>query len=121
MGLFGDPKMAMCPSCNEPLISTFAFRGYEFYCLCCGRHLEFLKPVGAEVTPELTARQEALQAEWDEHAGRKLLISGWYDDCELCKARDEGYHREHATNEERDADRQAREWLVDRAKRKEPA
>lgn len=73
------PKpMAVCPGCEEPtpLISTLAFRFYEFYCLECGGGFGFLEPRVVEGTPELDLYYVRLQAEWDEHAGRRLIIEG---------------------------------------------
>lgn len=99
MSIFGPPKMALCPRCEAPLISTMAFRRYEFCCLECGHLCGFLDPHGAEPTPELEARYQALQAEWDEHVGGRLLVDG---------------RQGHATDEQRDADRAAREWLKER-------
>lgn len=110
-------EMAMCPECDTPLISTLVFKGAEFYCLDCGGAFGFLAPRGAECTPEVEAQYQERKAEWDEHAGRKLLaMSGWHRDCEQCEPRRE-YHIVHATDEERKADKHAREWLVERAKR----
>jgi hypothetical protein len=109
------PPMAMCPRCEAPLISTCVFSGYEFYCVECGNRVTFFGPRAAQPTPELDARHDALRAEWDEHAGRKLLVPrSWVDGCDLCRQR-EGDHPSHATDEERAADRAARAWLKERA------
>lgn len=109
-------KMAVCPRDGAPLISTMAFSGAEFYCLECGAHLGWMSPRGVESTPEVEARYESLLAEWDEHAGRKLLIRGWYGDCDRCSSHRE-YHTEHATDEERAAHAAAMTWLKERADR----
>lgn len=109
--------MATCTRCAAPLISTMAFCKYEFYCLECGTHLGFLSPIGQPGTPELTARYEALKAEWDEHAGAKLLTDdGWHADCTLCERRGEP-HSAHATAEERAAHQAAVAWLAERLQR----
>jgi hypothetical protein len=73
-----ERPMACCPRCEEatPLVSTMAFRYFEFYCLECGGHFGFLEPRPVDVTPELTALEQRLHAEWDEHAGAKLTIEG---------------------------------------------
>ena len=114
----GHPApVACCPRCEEPtpLIATMAFSGAEFYCLECGGRFGFLSPRGVEPTPELVARSEALTAEWDEHAGRKLLTSGaWHRDCEACAPRREP-HTDHATDAEKDAHDEAMVWLAERA------
>ena len=107
-------RMAMCPRCDVPLISTMAFSGSEFYCLDCGAHLGFLSPRGREATPELNARYEALKAEWDEHAGAKLILSGgWYEACPDCRVGGEP-HSAHTTDAEREAHQKALEWLRER-------
>jgi hypothetical protein len=109
-------RMAMCRGCGAPLISTFTFSGYEFYCLECGKRETFFGPKGATPTPELDARYEALKAEWDEHAGAKLLpVGARLADCEQCRD-GEGYdHRQHATEDELAAHVAAIEWLHERA------
>jgi hypothetical protein len=107
---------AGCPNCGAPLISTLDFPGAEFYCLECGRKCGFLSPHPLEATPEVEAQHSALQAEWDEHVGRRLLFhNGWLHDCEKCKPHAEP-HSEHATDEEWAAHRKAALWLEHRAK-----
>lgn len=66
-GLFGrgDPPLAACRSCGEPLVSTFERPGYEFVCAVCGRWHEFLSPFPAEATAEAIARADELRAAWD--------------------------------------------------------
>jgi len=114
-----DPKKevptAGCPSCKAPLICTIAFSGAEFYCLECGRTCGWLDPYRL-FGQKVVDRQAALQAEWDEHAGDQLLGNFWRDGCAEC-ATHEGYHSQHATDEERQADRDARSWLAERAGR----
>ena len=68
--------MATCPRDGAPLICTLVFRGAEFYCLECGGRYGFLDPRPAEATGGLEARYASLQAEWDEHAGRRLIVEG---------------------------------------------
>ena len=109
-----DSRYALCRSCDAPLISTFHWRGKEFYCLECGRLHEWLEPESAEAdTPEIKARYEALHAEWLAHAGDLITPGSWLRDCELCRCHQE-YHADHATPAQVDADRQARAWLVER-------
>lgn len=62
----GTPApIAMCPSCNEPLIMTFQFPGKEFICVCCRKLWEFIDPTPAEATPERIARHQVLKAKWE--------------------------------------------------------
>lgn len=119
--------MACCPYCFVsrdggplvPLICTFAFSGSEFYCLDCGGCFGWLEPHGAESTPELDARYEELEAEWNEHAGRKLIGGGaMFTDCAACKAANEP-HMRHATEAEKQTHRNALAWLTARSTEKE--
>lgn len=66
---------ACCPRCahRPPLISTFAWHKFEFYCLDCGRKYGFLEPASTPDGPEVEARHAALQAEWDEHVEPRLI------------------------------------------------
>lgn len=59
------PKMAMCPTCKEPLVATLEFRGAEFICMVCKELFGFMAPVPAEPTPELEARHDELRALYD--------------------------------------------------------
>jgi hypothetical protein len=104
--------IALCPTCGEPLISTFAFSGYEFLCLCCGRRVTFFGPKkGDGDNPRLVDRLAQLQAEWDAHVGPRLLPHSRFrrTDCEKCKGGED--HWAHVTEAERVADEEAREWL----------
>jgi transposase len=112
----GESPFAGCPGCAAPLIGTMAFSGAEWYCLECGRHVSYVGPVRLEPNDETRSRYEALQAEWDEHAGSKLMPRGafWKKDCPQCASRPAAGHLEHATQEEIEADELAREWLKER-------
>jgi len=110
--------MAMCPCCDVPLISTMAFRRFEFYCLECGSKFGFIEPKAAKATDELEARHTELRAEWDEHVGGKLLSDGgWHRDCEQCAAHDRANpHAAHATDQEVADHELALAWLAARVK-----
>lgn len=73
----GKPPMATCTGCGEPLILTLHWHGAEFVCICCGRHLGFVDPVPVEATPEVKARQEELQAEWDAARRTGVDLDEW--------------------------------------------
>lgn len=110
--------VACCPRCagDVPLISTFAFYKAEFYCLDCGGRFGFLSPNRPEHPgAELDARLAAYEAEWEEHAGRKLLGAFWLTDCERCDGLGE-YHPAHATALELAAHATAEAWLIERRK-----
>lgn len=97
--LFGEPKVAMCPSCEVPLVATFAFDGKEFICLRCGALYEWLEPTPADSTPELLAQMHELEEEWVP-IGSALLSGGVMRvGCETC-SREHQPHILHATPEE---------------------
>lgn len=109
-----DVPLAMCPGCKAPLIGTMHVPKEEFYCLECGRSWGFLQPDkgGSE---EDQARYQNLQAEWDEHvAGRLLIPRSYHRDCNKCSPARSVYHSDHATEDEIQADFDARVWLAER-------
>jgi hypothetical protein len=110
----GPPQMACCTRCDEPLICTVAFAHYEFYCLCCGKHLGFVEPTPRPETPENAARYDELKAEWDAHT-EGIVPEGQFGltSCEKCNG--SLTHRGHMTQAEFDADTRARAWLKERA------
>lgn len=123
-----EPPLACCPNPSHselvPLISTLAFPKYEFYCLECGCKVTFMGLIAGEPTEELQAKHDALRAEWDEHAGTKLITpNAWRGTCPKCfehpdernpHGRTDSTHDMHASDEEWAADAEAREWLKER-------
>lgn len=106
-------RVAMC-RCGEPLVMTLHWARYEFYCLSCGKHYGFLDPTPADETPELLERVAAIEAEWNENAGRKLLTDhAWIEGCDKCEGRGE-YHVEHATQADRMLHADAVAWIEQR-------
>lgn len=101
-------KVAMC-SCDAPLVSTLAFRHFEFYCLDCGRRYGFLDPRPADETPELIARCDAYLAEWSALSEGLISEGGRRSDCATCVDGEE--HTLHATADERAAHEAALERL----------
>jgi hypothetical protein len=74
-----------------------------------------MSPKPADVTPELLAEMRAREEEWDENAGSKLVIPRSYiEGCKKCWGDDRESHDNHATQEELEADRDARRWIIDR-------
>lgn len=112
-------KVAMCMDCpNEPLISTFAFYKKEFICLRCGSLYEWMQPKAADETPELLTKMKDRETEWEDNVGKFLLtIGAKHTDCELCMTGDDYSHKDHATDEEKEADIKAREWIKQRTER----
>jgi hypothetical protein len=108
--------VALCPGddCDAPLVGTFHWAGFEFYCLDCGRHVPYFGPDLGKPVFELLERMEAYQAEWAEHAGRRLLTpDARRTDCVRCQA-GTSCHIDHATDDERAAHRAALDWIAAR-------
>lgn len=107
--------VTLCPRCEAPLIFTFVFSHKELYCLECGYAAGlFGGGVRVDATVELVARLEALTAEFGEIAESLITPFSRRRDCERCESGSAGDHHEHATDEEKTADREARERLVAR-------
>lgn len=90
--------VATCPYDGDPLVMTFAFAGYEFICLECGRLYGFLEPRAAEATPQLLDRAEQRKAEFRPLAAAIITAGMYRKDCELCTAGEE--HAQHVTEDE---------------------
>ena len=104
-------KVAMC-ICGEPLVSCMVFRKFEFFCVRDGRKYTFFGPEAAEETPELLKRMDENEALFDRLAEGVISDGGMkIDSCEICRDRHEP-HAYHATEAEREADRQARARLA---------
>jgi hypothetical protein len=99
---------------------TMVFRGKEFICLRDGRlYTYFGPPTGADPTPELEARCDALKAEFTEHA-KALICAGMYlESCPKCHTPGQlgEHHALHATDEEWAASDAALAWLNERTGR----
>lgn len=65
-------------------------------------------------TPELAALLERFKREFEQNASSKLIVPRSYrNDCRQCIDH-LGYHSDHASNAEREADAEARRWLKER-------
>lgn len=93
-----EPPVATCPYDGDPLVMTFAFSGYEFICLRCGRLYGFLEPRAVPATPELEAKIIERRAEFEPFAKAILTPGSYHDGCELCVAGEQ--HLDHATADE---------------------
>jgi hypothetical protein len=104
-------RVAACPECKEPVVSTLIFPYKEFLCVCCGWTGGYLDPVA---TPDKLA--DAAMKRHDEYREKfkvatKGLVahSGWRADCEKCAT--DKCHCNHITDDERVSDATAREAL----------
>lgn len=59
-------RMAMC-KCGEPLISTHAFCGAEFWCGVCGKQYGFLDAPRKDVQDDMVDRKEELTMQTAEY------------------------------------------------------
>lgn len=101
----------MCRWCGDVLVSTMATRRYEFYCVSCGRSETFFGPRAAVETPELRARMQQRETEYDTLSEGLIGDGAMYlNTCTKCKETHEP-HRGHATSAEIDADKVARARL----------
>lgn len=108
--------IAVC-KCGAPLIYTFVFPKYEWYCLDCGtKYGMFDAIIVHNPDEELCERERTYLEEWDENvSGRLIVPRSWLTNCLKCKMGDEhAMHYQHATEEEQQADIKAREWLDSR-------
>lgn len=62
-------EMRVCPNDSEPVIFTTKYPGHEYVCLGCGWLGGVLGTPTAPVTPELVAKADARQAEFDAEHG----------------------------------------------------
>lgn len=105
--------LAVC-SCGAPLIPTFLFSHKEYYCLECGRMYEFFDSFDRKKnTDNLDARLRALKKEFAEIAEPIITPFSKLTDCDRCQ-NGQGYHHEHATDEERMASSAALKRLKER-------
>lgn len=60
-----EKPFAVCSKDNEPLISTFEFPKYEWFCQVCGSKYGWLEAHSRPTTDEITARYEELRAQYE--------------------------------------------------------
>lgn len=102
-------RLAVCRADGKPLISTMMWARFEFYCLECGRKYGYLDPAGVKHDEEAEAAYQKVKAEWDElSAGIMPEGRFWRKDCPLCTGE---AHLDHASAEEVEANKAARERL----------
>lgn len=94
-------RIALCPRCSDPLVMTFAWPGFEFVCLGCGRLTTFLGQLPAVETPELLAACDARKAEWQELSAGLIPSTVYLQHCAQSGGGCYGeHHRRHASPEE---------------------
>lgn len=97
-----ENKIKVCEDCQVPLIWTFLFPYYEYYCLNCGGKWGMLG-AGKDIpeTKELLLKQKIAQAVFDQLYGKhRLLPKGQYG-YSKCKAEQNcRNHNSHLTKKE---------------------
>jgi hypothetical protein len=100
--------------CGEPLIPTFHWRGKELLCLECGGLYGMFDAPSRDATPRLRKRYRSLSAEWAQIGPKLLTRSASHVGCPKCESGKEGYHIDHATDQERADHESAMAVLLDR-------
>lgn len=109
-----DRKIAGCPRCEAPIVSTFAFRGAEWYCLDCGKTVAWFSEISLPNTKRNRERLAKREAEFDPIAHALLVPFSKLRDCDRCQANFDDDHCLHVNEAEIEADKQAREWIANR-------
>lgn len=104
-------EIIVCDTCGIPLIWTFKWDYYEYYCINCGGHWGMLG-AGAvvEETQELKQQKKMLQKMFDKALGKYLLPRGQYKktNCQKC---DNENHNLHTSLSEKRKDKIATKTL----------
>lgn len=92
-------KKTICRHCKEPLISTLAFAGTEYYCLMYGATYGFLDVQTCELNKELKYTHNIYEKIF-KLIYKDFIPYGCYrNNCEKCKSFKEK-HIKHATQKE---------------------
>ncbi len=107
-----NKSIAVC--CGFPMINTMIWSCAEYFCAKCGANKGILDPDMVELTPQLQAAKNHLQAAFDNVAKDCIAIGMRKRNCPQCADQD---HLHHATPEERQKSKAAfdlvtsRQWL----------
>lgn len=94
------PKISVCPNDGNPLISTFAFRGNEWFCMKCKHAFPLFNSVDADKTPELKEKLKKDNKIFSK-LRRHIFVGGErLSSCKLCNAKNEP-HCCHLTDKEK--------------------
>lgn len=79
------PPVAGCYKDDQPLVFTFLWSKFEYFCLTCGTHYTYFGPKEMESTPELEQKIK------DNEKIFEKLTEGWIadgamrNDCGVCR------------------------------------
>ena len=96
-----ETKASIAVCCGTPLVWTFMFSGSEWYCRKCRQSWPMFSVRSVDATPELVEERER-NTEWFREIAKDCIPDcSWKKDCPQCKGHGNGYHLEHATDDER--------------------
>ena len=88
----------LCKECGEPIISTFLYNGYEYYCLWCGERYEFFNDCVKTTSKKYLVKQK-INENIFKIIRSKINVNGQKSNCKKCKNLNEP-HCFHLTNKE---------------------
>lgn len=92
--------IAICPQCNNPLISTLLFAQAEWFCMGCKNTYGLFYSETVQQTPELHAKLKQDLKEFNTFKNDLYLGGEKINGCKLCREKNEPHIR-HLTEEER--------------------
>ena len=110
MGKERNGEIAACPECSNPLISTFAFAGAEWFCWECRWRGGVFYEKTINRTPELEKKLRGDKKKFDEVRHDLWLGGERVRGCEKCESGNER-HLHHLTDEEKARCKKARETI----------
>lgn len=66
-----NDDIAVCPRDGEPMVWTFEFPKYEFFCVTCGYKAGAFGPTRRRATPELQRRLDELTAQYERERAER--------------------------------------------------
>lgn len=79
-----DKEIAVCSHCGEPMISTFAFPGSEYYCLICGSTYGMFSAKTIKSTKELIYRQKLYNKIFKVIYKDIIPMGAYLNNCKKC-------------------------------------
>lgn len=92
-------KIIKICDCGTPLIYTFCWDYYEWYCLNCGKNSEFLGGNRTQETPELKAKKKVVDDIWGV-IRKYFLPKSSYGKTKCKKCSGNLSHNSHLTTQE---------------------
>lgn len=93
-------RITVCPNDGNPLISTFAFRGNEWFCMKCKHAFGLLDSTDVDETPELKEKLKRDTKEFNKYRKHLFVGGEFLRTCKLCNSKNEP-HANHLTDKEK--------------------